>query len=116
MNSRQFFEGSEFLKKRERLEPGKKGMSVYARPHPGPLPRGEGETLSRVGKLGCRVISSSLRSSMNSRQFFEGSEFLKKRERLGYFRQRCIEPPYVGCYHFYDLPVGTNSALSQLSV
>jgi A/G-specific adenine glycosylase len=32
---------------------------VYARPHPGPLPRGEGETLSRVQKTRCAETQSN---------------------------------------------------------
>jgi len=34
-------------------------VDIYARPHPGPLPRGEGETLSRVRKAQCAQSQSN---------------------------------------------------------
>ena len=42
-------------------------MKVYARPHPGPLPRGESETLSRSREAGGEETQSN-RSSSNARE------------------------------------------------
>jgi hypothetical protein len=43
---------------------------IYARPHPGPLPRGEGETLSRLQKAQHPLTQSSGRRSLASCRFF----------------------------------------------